>query len=159
MLKFIMLAYVASVGVPEDPFPSISEPPVAETGIASWYGDGNWHGEITASGERFRPYEEVTCAHRTLPFDTVVLVEAPSTGKKVWCRVNDRGPYMTVQDEGPRQFNPPGVPLDEGEQWHGILDMSALGAKKLDAYEAGLFEVRLRYWVPAKRNIALSFRP
>lgn len=61
-------------------------------GLASWYGE-KFHGRKTASGERFDE-EGMTCAHRTLPFGTKVLVMNPASGKTCTVTVNDRGPYV-----------------------------------------------------------------
>ena len=49
------------------------------------------HGSHTSSGERFNK-RALTCAHRTLPFGTMVKVGY--RGKQVLCRVNDRGPFV-----------------------------------------------------------------
>ena len=67
----------------------------AEATIASWY-DCMTPGQcskskITASGERFNP-NELTAAHRTLPFGTKVKVT--HKGKSVIVRINDRGPFI-----------------------------------------------------------------
>ena len=51
------------------------------------------HGSRTASGEKFNP-NELTAAHRTLPFGTKVRVTDVNTGKSVTVRVNDRGPFI-----------------------------------------------------------------
>jgi rare lipoprotein A len=59
--------------------------------VASWYGPG-FAGRRTASGEVFNP-GALTCAHKTLPFGTRLLIRNPDTGRSVWVRVNDRGPY------------------------------------------------------------------
>ena len=61
------------------------------SGIASFYGT-RFAGRRTASGERFNP-QQLTAAHKTLPFGTMVLVTNPSNGKSVTVRINDRGPY------------------------------------------------------------------
>lgn len=63
-----------------------------ETGVASWYGP-NFHGRMTASGERYNMFE-YTAAHRTLPFGTKLRVKNLENGKVVSVRVNDRGPFM-----------------------------------------------------------------
>jgi rare lipoprotein A len=63
-----------------------------EAGIASWYG-APYHGRTTASGEIY-DMEKMTAAHRTLPFDTWLLVTNLSNGKRVQVRVNDRGPFV-----------------------------------------------------------------
>lgn len=67
----------------------------AEATIASWY-DCMTPGQCskskrTASGERFNP-NELTAAHRTLPFGTKVKVT--HKGKSVIVRINDRGPFI-----------------------------------------------------------------
>jgi rare lipoprotein A len=64
---------------------------VIQSGRASWYGPG-FHGRRTASGETFNT-NELTAAHRTLPFGTRVRVVNKRTGKSVVVRINDRGPY------------------------------------------------------------------
>lgn len=63
-----------------------------QRGVASWYGPG-FHGRLTANGERY-DMNELTAAHRTLPFGTQVLVRNPRNGKEVVVRINDRGPYV-----------------------------------------------------------------
>jgi rare lipoprotein A len=64
---------------------------VVQSGRASWYGPG-FHGRKTASGETFNT-NELTAAHRTLPFGTKVRVVNQRTGQSVVVRINDRGPY------------------------------------------------------------------
>lgn len=61
------------------------------SGIASWYG-GKFHGRRTASGTRYDMHS-MTCAHKTLPFGTKLLVKNPSNGKTCQVTVTDRGPY------------------------------------------------------------------
>ncbi len=63
-----------------------------ESGIASWYGP-RFHGKRTASGERFNT-NELTAAHKTLPFGTRVRVKSLTNGKEVVVRINDRGPFI-----------------------------------------------------------------
>ena len=59
------------------------------TMTTSWYG-ADFHGNTTANGEIY-DMNARTAAHRTLPFDTLLLV---STGEsRVLVRINDRGPY------------------------------------------------------------------
>jgi rare lipoprotein A len=62
-----------------------------QTGAASWCGPG-FHGKKTANGERFNT-NDLTAAHKTLPFGTEVRVTNERTGKSVVVRINDRGPY------------------------------------------------------------------
>ncbi|NJN59201.1 MAG: septal ring lytic transglycosylase RlpA family protein [Leptolyngbyaceae cyanobacterium SL_5_9] len=61
-------------------------------GLASWYGP-YFHGRITATGEVFNQ-NDLTAAHRTLPFNTYVKVTNLRNGKSVIVRINDRGPYI-----------------------------------------------------------------
>ncbi len=60
-------------------------------GVASWYGN-KFHGRKTASGQIFNQ-NDFTCAHKTLPFGTHLLVKNPATGLECEVVVNDRGPY------------------------------------------------------------------
>lgn len=62
-----------------------------EEGVASWYGP-NFDGKLTANGETYDMYD-LTAAHRTLPFNTIVKVTNLDNGKSVAVRINDRGPY------------------------------------------------------------------
>lgn len=63
-----------------------------EEGTASWYGPG-FHGRKTANGERFNT-NELTCAHKSLPFNTILKVTNLENGRYTIVRVNDRGPYI-----------------------------------------------------------------
>ncbi|MEV0809264.1 septal ring lytic transglycosylase RlpA family protein [Micromonospora sp. NPDC050200] len=56
---------------------------------ASFYDEG----QLTANGETFNP-DELTAAHKTLPFNTRVRVTNPDNGKSVTVRINDRGPFI-----------------------------------------------------------------
>ena len=62
-----------------------------QTGMASYYGPG-FHGRKTASGETFNK-NDLTAAHRSLPFGSKVTVTDLKTGKSVVVRINDRGPF------------------------------------------------------------------
>lgn len=62
-----------------------------EKGTASWYGL-KFHGRRTANGERFN-MNELTAAHPSLPFGTLLEVRNVRNGKSVVVRVNDRGPF------------------------------------------------------------------
>jgi len=61
-------------------------------GLASYYST-SLDGTLTATGEIFRN-RKFTAAHLTLPLGTWVEITARATGKKIRCRVNDRGPYV-----------------------------------------------------------------
>jgi rare lipoprotein A len=109
-------------GHPEDP----GEEPgkvYTERGQASWYGGAgdSFAGCVTASGEIYDP-AALTCAHRTLPFGTVIEVENVANGKRTTLRVNDRGPFTRGR----------------------ILDVSQRGAQDLGMIRAGTGSVRLR---------------
>jgi len=60
----------------------------ALSGIASVY-----HGRITATGEHMNP-NEMTAAHKTLPFGSMVTVVNQRNGRSAKVRINDRGPYV-----------------------------------------------------------------
>ena len=87
------------VGGPNKPYqvlgqsytPLAVDAPVAETGLASWYGR-KFHGRPTASGEIYDMYA-MTAAHRTMPLPSYALVRNPANGREVVVRVNDRGPF------------------------------------------------------------------
>jgi rare lipoprotein A len=70
--------------------PRPSEPGV-ETGVASWYGP-EFHGRPTSSREIF-DMNDLTAAHRTLPFGTYVMVTNLASDRSVVVRINDRGPF------------------------------------------------------------------
>src|SRR3989441_3905442 len=91
-----------------------------ETGLASWYGNP-FHGRRTASGEVY-DMGEMTAAHRTLPFNTWLIVEDLDNRRTVEVRVNDRGPFA-----GSR-----------------ILDLSYGAARLLGATGPGVIPIRLR---------------
>src|SRR6266404_2278448 len=61
----------------------------ATYGVASFYS----YDPHTASGEKFNS-QELTAAHRTLPFGTRLRVTDVATGRSVTVRVNDRGPFV-----------------------------------------------------------------
>jgi rare lipoprotein A len=65
-------------------------PSRTETGKASWY-----------------DHQPGICAHKTLPFGTVVTVHDLDRGTSVQCTVGDRGPYVEgwIIDLNPREFN------------------------------------------------------
>ena len=88
-------------------------------GYASWYGDP-YHGRRTSNGEIYNKFE-MTAAHRTLAFDTVVKVNNLENGKEVTVRINDRGPF--VKDR--------------------IIDLSYAAARTIDMVGPGTAKVRL----------------
>jgi rare lipoprotein A len=90
-------------------------------GVASYYAEP-YHGRRTASGEVFDTYQELTAAHKTLPFNTMVRVTNQQNGREVEVRINDRGPFI------------------EGR----VIDLSLRAAREIDMVRAGVVPVRLR---------------
>lgn len=64
--------------------------------VVSYYAE-KFHGRKTANGERFNMYD-MTCAHKTLPFNTIIRVTNYANGKSVDVRVNDRGPFVAGRE-------------------------------------------------------------
>ncbi len=62
-----------------------------EYGKASFYAK-KFHGRYTANGEIY-DQNQLTAAHKTLPFGTICRVTNRSNGKSVVVRINDRGPF------------------------------------------------------------------
>ena len=89
-------------------------------GLASYYAEP-YHGRKTANGEVFDSYQELTAAHRTLPFNTVVKVTNQQNGKDVEVRINDRGPFV------------------EGR----VIDLSLKAAREIDMVQSGVAPVKL----------------
>lgn len=63
-----------------------------QTGKATYYSKRS-HGAMTASGIRIHR-DSFTCAHRTLPFGTLLKVRDVNTDKEVIVKVTDRGPFV-----------------------------------------------------------------
>lgn len=64
--------------------------------VTSFYGK-KFEGKPTANGETFK-MARMTCAHKSLPFNTRLLLTDPDSGKQVEVRVNDRGPFVKGRD-------------------------------------------------------------
>ncbi len=103
---------------PVEATPAETLPP--QEGLASYYADA-LAGHRTASGERYRPSDR-TCAHRTLPFGTILEITVVDTGAVSHCRVNDRGPYARAR----------------------VLDVSKRVARELGMLGPGVLRVRIR---------------
>lgn len=90
-------------------------------GEASWYGPG-FAGNYTANGEIYDP-SELTAAHKTLPFNTLLRVTNLANGLSVDVRINDRGPYI-----GNR-----------------VIDLSQAAAAKIGMELAGIGTIRAEF--------------
>ncbi|MCR4952485.1 MAG: septal ring lytic transglycosylase RlpA family protein [Treponema sp.] len=64
--------------------------------VASYYADA-FHGKLTSSGETFN-MNDYTCAHKELPFGTILRVTNLKNGLTVDVRVNDRGPFVVGRE-------------------------------------------------------------
>jgi rare lipoprotein A len=73
-------------------FSSFAIRAVEEFGKAGYYAD-SLHGRKTASGEVYDK-NDLTCAHKSLPYGTKVRVTRLDNKKSVVVRVNDRGPFI-----------------------------------------------------------------
>ena len=62
-----------------------------KNGNATYYGNKS-HGRRTSSGSVYHR-DSLTCAHRTLPFGTVLKVKNKRNGTDVYVTVTDRGPF------------------------------------------------------------------
>lgn len=93
-------------------------PSFAQThGKASYYGN-RVHGHRTSDGSRYHK-DSLTCAHRTLPFGTLLRVTNKANGRQVVVRVTDRGPFVRGR----------------------VVDLSMAAAKQLDMVSAGVAQV------------------
>ncbi|MBC7920895.1 MAG: septal ring lytic transglycosylase RlpA family protein [Ferruginibacter sp.] len=90
-----------------------------QKGKVSYYAD-KFQGRKTASGEKFNN-QEMTAAHRKLPFNTMVKVVNPANGKSCLVRINDRGPYSKER----------------------VLDLSRSAAQQLGILQAGWATVNI----------------
>lgn len=62
----------------------------------SYYAEA-FHGKKTSNGETFN-MNAFTCAHKTLPFNTILKITNLNNGKTVQVRVNDRGPFVVGRE-------------------------------------------------------------
>ncbi len=125
LIPLLLTASAAAqeVEVTDNPIAEIVQPADAETeiggGMASYYGN-ELAGNRTASGERFDP-GQLTAAHRSLPFGTMVRVTNTSNGDSVIVRINDRGPFS-----------------------HGrVIDVSTAAAREIGMHRSGTARVKL----------------
>jgi rare lipoprotein A len=90
-----------------------------EIGVASWYGQ-EFHGRPTSSREVF-DMNDMTAAHKTLPFGTYLMVTNLDNDRSAVVRVNDRGPFVRGR----------------------VLDLSYAAARVLGVVGPGTARVRL----------------
>jgi rare lipoprotein A len=90
-----------------------------EEGNASWYGEP-FNGRHSSNGEIYDMHK-LTAAHRTLPFNTMVLVTNLSNGKTTTVRITDRGPFVANR----------------------IIDLSQAAAREIESIGPGVVPVRL----------------
>lgn len=91
----------------------------SQEGVASWYG-GRFHGRKTANGEIYN-MDEISAAHKSLPFGTIVNVQNLDNGKSIKVRINDRGPFIKGR----------------------IIDLSKKAAQAIGIVHSGTANVRL----------------
>ncbi|MCR5435450.1 MAG: septal ring lytic transglycosylase RlpA family protein [Treponema sp.] len=91
-----------------------------KTGVTASYYAEAFHGKRTSNGEIFNMYS-LTCAHKSLPFNTVLKVTNLRNGKTVEVRVNDRGPFILNRE----------------------IDLSKAAAVKLNMIGTGTAKVKL----------------
>ncbi|HMS65656.1 MAG TPA: septal ring lytic transglycosylase RlpA family protein [Ignavibacteria bacterium] len=101
-------------------------PEFVQEGMASWYGPG-FQGRKTANGERFNTHE-MTAAHKTLPFNTLLKVTNLDNGVSTVVRINDRGPFVKGR----------------------IIDLS--NAAKNEIQMGGLAQVRIEIYNPEEEE-------
>ncbi len=91
-----------------------------QKGLGTFYHNRHWGGR-TYSGEKYHPYV-YTAAHKSLPMGSWVEVTLVKTGKKVFVRVNDRGPFFRG----------------------GVIDVSKSAAQDLGLVPFGISKVEVR---------------
>lgn len=99
--------------------------------IISYYAE-DFHGKKTSNGEFFN-MNDFTCAHKTLPFNTILKIKNLKNGKSVQVRVNDRGPFVVGRE----------------------ADVSKAAAIKLDMIKSGTCRAKLEI-VKLGENTKLS---
>ena len=96
----------------------------AQSVIASYYAD-KFHGRKTASGVLY-DRNEMTCAHKTLSFGTVLKVVNPRNNSTVYVKVTDRGPFIKGRS----------------------IDLSYAAAKKIGMIGRGVMRVEISEYIP-----------
>ena len=114
-----------------------------EEGTASWYGPG-FHGRKTANGERFDT-QELTCAHKSLPFNTILKVTNLENGRYTIVRVNDRGPYVRgriidLSNAAKNEIGMGGLAKVRIETYEPVNSTDLVENEEIDAVPLNLFE-------------------
>lgn len=118
-IPLLVVIFVSFLLWPGCSRPRLSPEERVQTGEASWYGP-DFHGKQTSNKEIYNMYD-MTAAHKTLPFNTHVMVTNLLNGKSVTVRINDRGPF--VKDR--------------------VIDLSYAAARVLDMVGPGVVPVRI----------------
>lgn len=114
-----------------------------EEGTASWYGPG-FHGRKTANGERFDT-QELTCAHKSLPFNTILKVTNLENGRYTIVRVNDRGPFIRgriidLSNAAKNEIGMGGLAKVRIETYEPVNSTDLVENEEIDAVPLNLFE-------------------
>lgn len=101
-------------------------------GDATYYSNRS-HGRRTSSGILYHK-DSLTCAHRTLPFGTKLIVRNPKNGCEVVVKVTDRGPFRKG----------------------AIVDLSYAAARQLGMIQQGVARVEVTEYKDAPNLVAPS---
>jgi len=93
-----------------------------QEGKASYYAH-RFHGRRMSSGIPYHK-DSLTCAHRTLPYGTLLEVRNKKNNRSVVVKVTDRGPYTRNR----------------------IIDLSYAAAKELGMLHQGVVQVEIKEW-------------
>jgi rare lipoprotein A len=103
-------------------------------GKVSYYAN-KFHGRKTASGKIF-DNTKLTCAHKTLPFGTLLKIINPIDGRFVIVEVIDRGPYIKKR----------------------VVDLSRSAFLKIGSLEKGILNVEIEK-IDSKKMKNLVYEP
>lgn len=88
-------------------------------GKATYYGN-KFHGRRMSDGSTYHK-DSLTCAHRTLPFGTLLKVRNAKNGREVVVKVTDRGPFVRGR----------------------VIDLSFAAAKEIGMVASGVASVEI----------------
>lgn len=123
LIKYIVLTLLFAFSSP-----AYAKNKKIQIGKGSWYGK-KFHGRLTANGERYNMYD-LTAAHKTLPFGTMVKVTNLRNKRSIIVRINDRGPFVKGR----------------------IIDLSYLAAKKLRYVNKGVEKLKVKVLYRQKKK-------